>query len=382
MTSAMELFNRPLIGVPGGRERLETPALILDVDIFNANLVTVERNVTKAGLRLRPHAKSHKCAEIARRQLAAGAIGIACAKPGELIALFEAGIRPLMLTAPVSDPRKIARLAAAAAAGADLTVVVDRPGLASAYGEAARREGVTIAALVDCDTGLGRSGVAHGSHAVSLARHVAAEEGLVYAGLQAYAGHVQHVHDFTERRRANDEANRRLSEIIAALAAAGLPPGIVSGGGTGSHLLDAEAGILTEIQAGSYCLMDEGYLPVDIDGQGGTMLPPSLFVAVGVVGHSSSGQAITDGGTKSFAVDGPAPRVFHRGREIGTIAWAGDEFGRVMLHPGLPVPPAGALLECTAPHCDPTINLHEVLHVVRGDRLEDIWTLEARGRSD
>lgn len=375
-------LNETLVGQPGSRAQLETPALLLDAQRFETSLDRLAQLARLSGMGLRPHAKSHKCAAIAERQMAAGALGIACAKPGELLALFEAGLTKLMLTAPVSSRLKIDRLTAAAARGLELIVVVDRLELVAAFGASARAAGTHVAVLVDCDTGLGRTGVTAAEEAVALARAITTEAGLVYAGVQAYAGKVQHVFDHYERRAANDLANARLTPILAGLRAAGLAPAIVSGGGTGSHQLDFEDGILTEVQAGSYVLMDEGYRPVDFHGTGEPVFDFAMLVVVSVIGHSANGEAITDGGSKSFAVDGPPPRVYRDGVEIGTIAWAGDEFGRVKTHEGIAPPPAGTRLECTVPHCDPTANLHDFIHVVRGERLEAIWPIEARGLSD
>ena len=375
-------LNEPLLGVPGGRDKLETPALLLEADRFESSIASLAAMARTAGMGLRPHAKSHKCAEIARRQMAAGALGIACAKPGELLALFDAGLTALMLTAPVSSPLKVARLAAAAARGLDLIVVVDRADLVTAFGEAAKQAGTEIGVLVDVDTGLGRTGVTTPEEALALARQVAAQPGLRFDGVQAYNGKVQHIFDHEERRVANRASNARLVPILDALAAAGLLAKIVSGGGTGSHMLDFEEQVLTEVQAGSYVFMDEGYRPVDVHGTGTRVFDFAMLVAVSVIGHSANGEAITDAGSKSFAVDGPRPRAFLDGREIGTIAWAGDEFGRVNTHQGISPPPAGTRLECTVPHCDPTVNLHDFIHVVRGGRLEAIWAIEARGLSD
>ncbi|BCH20321.1 alanine racemase [Mesorhizobium sp. L-8-10] len=382
MKSGVAALNAPLVGSAGSRSLLETPALLLDATAFEANIRILADLAAANGLGLRPHAKTHKCAGIAQRQMAAGALGIACAKPGELLALFDADVNKLMLTAPVASRLKIDRLAAAAARGADLTVVVDRVELVAAYGAAAREAGGRIAVLVDCDTGLGRTGVAEPEAAVALARAIRSEDCLVYAGIQAYAGHVQHVFGLEERRVANRAANERLKTIITALRAAGLAPAVVSGGGTGSHLLDFEDKLLTEVQAGSYVFMDEAYRPVDLHGTGADIFEFALLVAVTVIGHSASGEAITDGGTKSFAVDGPPPRAFLDGRELGLILWAGDEFGRLKTHPGIAPPPAGTRIECTVPHCDPTVNLHDAIHLVRGDALEAIWPIEGRGRSD
>lgn len=370
-------------GRPGGsRGHLETPAAVLDLDIFEHNLSMMAQTCRQAGIALRPHAKSHKCAEIGRRQMASGALGICCAKPGELLALFEGGITDLMLSAPVASPVKIDLLARAAAAGARISVVVDRPDLATAYAEAAYRHRTCFDVLIDLDTGLNRSGVAKAHEAVDLARQVTQQASLRYVGVQAYQGRVQHIDDFAVRRAANADANRMLAGLIAALRQASLAPGIVSGGGTGSHLLDAQAGLLTEVQPGSYVFMDEAYDPVDIHGRGGPEFGPALRIAVTVVGHSATGFAIIDGGSKSFALDGPAPRVFLGQDEVGRVEWCGDEFGRILPSPSHAALPIGTVVECTAPHCDPTINLHDVLHVLSGDRLVALWPVEARGRAD
>lgn len=375
-------FNLKLVDMPGSRARLETPAAVLDLAMFERNIARLAEACGKAGLKVRPHAKSHKCAEIGRRQIAAGALGLCCAKPGELLALFEGGVTDLLLSAPIASPAKIDALAQAAARGARISVVVDRPDLIAAYAETARRHGTTFDVLVDLDVGLKRSGVATPEEAVALARAITLEDGLRYVGVQAYQGRVQHIDDFAERRAANRAMGRVLAAMLGALRQAGLPPQIVSGGGTGSHLLDGEEQLLTEIQAGSYVFMDEAYNSVDIHGRGGPEFEPALRVAVTVVGHSSAGFAITDGGSKSFALDGPPPRVFLGEAMVGRIEWCGDEFGRILPAPGFDTLPIGAVVECTVPHCDPTINLHDFLHVVSGDRLVSLWPVEARGRAD
>ena len=382
MSGNTNALNAELVGAAGSRAALETPALLLDADAFEKNVATLAGLAREAGIGLRPHAKTHKCAGIAKAQMAAGALGVACAKSGELLALFEAGVTALMLTAPVASRRKIDRLAQAAARGCDLTVVVDRSELVNDYAEAARAAGATISVLVDCDTGLGRTGLTKPDDVVALAKTIAAEPSLRYAGVQAYAGHVQHVHAAGERRKVNAAATARLREIVAALDAAGLAPSIVTGGGTGSHALDFEDRVFTEVQAGSYIFMDEGYRPVELHGANGPLFDFSMFVAVTVIAHNAQGDAITDGGSKSVAIDGPPPRAHLAGREIGTIVWVGDEFGKLKLHDGVAVPAIGTRVECTVPHCDPTANLHDFIHVVRGDRLEAIWPIEGRGKSD
>lgn len=385
MTSALfgaAALNADLVGKAGSRSRLETPAAVLDLPLFEQNIALLAKTCRNAGLAVRPHAKSHKCAEIGRRQIAAGALGICCAKPGELLALFEGGVSDLLLSAPIASPAKIDALARAAASGARIGVVVDRLDLIAAYGEAAKRHRSSFDVLVDLDVGLKRSGVATPGEAVALARAVAEQEGLRYVGVQAYQGRVQHIDDFAARRAANRTMEAQLSAMLDALREAGLAAEIVSGGGTGSHLLDGETHLLTEIQAGSYVFMDEAYSSVDMHGRGGPEFGPALRVAVTVIGHSSAGFAITDGGSKSFALDGPPPRVLLGGELVGRIEWCGDEYGRILPEPGHETLPISTVVECTVPHCDPTINLHDFLHVVSGDRLVEFWRVEARGRAD
>lgn len=383
-------LNAPLVGEPGSRMRLETPAAVLDLPAFERNLARLHATCRAGGLAVRPHAKSHKCGEIGRRQMVAGASGLCCAKPGELLALAGAGLTDLLLTAPLASPRKIAALASAAAMGTRIGFAVDRLDLIAALGAAAQAQGTRFDILVDLDTGLRRSGVDDPAQAVALARAASDHPALAYAGVQAYQGRQQHIVDFAARRAAVEESNAILRGFLDALREAGLPPAIVSGGGTGSHALDAAAGLFTEIQAGSYVFMDEGYAGLDFEGQGPGSFATALRVAVTVIGHSSLGFAITDGGSKSFALDGPAPRVFLREgqgdnageREVGRIEWCGDEFGRILPAPGEATRPIGTVVECSVPHCDPTINLHDVLHVVEGDRLVAQWAVEGRGRAD
>ena len=374
-------LNRPLIGVPGGRWRIETPTLVVDLDGLEANMVRLSALAERHGVSVRPHAKAHKSGRIARLQSDAGAIGICCAKTSEALALYDEGIRTLMITAPVSSRAKIELLAAAAADGADLTVVVDTEELVDSFAEAAAAFQASITVLVDCDTGLGRTGVKSSSRAVDLARRIVSRDLLSYGGVQAYAGHVQAIADHRARQLAIDEVNGRLAAILTALREAGLSPRIVSGGGTGSAFIDAAGGLYTEIQPGSYLFMDEAYSKVDVDGRGGSHFQSTLYVATTIIGHNAAGAAITDAGSKAFGIDGPAPTAFLEGRTIGRIAWAGDEFGRLDLFDGEALPPVGTRLECSPPHCDTTVNQHAYFHLARGDRLVDIWPIDARGMS-
>lgn len=370
--------NAHLIGADDARGQLNTPALLLDLDAFEANIAAMAAYAARHGVGLRPHAKSHKCVAVAKAQVAAGALGVCCATLGEVEAMAAAGIPGLLLTSPIATATKYARLTALVAAGADIMAVVDDPRVAAELAVAAKATGTTLRLVVDLDVGLDRTGCASGD-AVMLAHAVADADGLQFAGVQAYAGHHQHIHDIAERRAATEQASATLADVVGALRQAGMEPGIVSGAGTGTYDMATELGVYGELQVGSYPFMDAQYLDMDY-GPGGHMCEPSLFVAASVISAGRRGAATTDAGLKAFATDGPDP-VPSRGAPPGaTYGFHGDEHGRLTLPAGAAPMAPGDQIECIVPHCDPTINLHGWIHCMRGDRLAAIWPVDARGR--
>lgn len=372
--------NEGLIGKPGSRAELATPALVLDLDAFERNVALMAEHCRRNGLSLRPHAKTHKSVTIARAQIAAGAIGQCCAKLGEAEAMGEGGIQSIVVTSPVVTAQGIARAMALNAKISDLMLTVDNPANAQALADAARAAGKPLKVLVDLDPGLHRTGIAPGEPVLALARQVHASGSLTLRGLQCYAGHVMHIEDFAERREKSLAAMKLLGETRDALKAAGLPCDIVTGGGTGSFDIDPEARVLTELQGGSYIFMDKQYN--DVHGGNGATMPfeTSLFVQMSVVSNNTRNLATTDAGFKAFSTDA-APPVLHSGAPAGSAYFFfGDEQGGIALPQGASLP-LGASLTAVTPHCDPTVNLYDAYHVVRGDTLVAIWPIEARGRS-
>ena len=375
--------NAALIDQPASRRRLTTPALVLDLDGLERNMTTLARLCAGAGVAFRPHAKTHKSSAIARRQRAAGALGVCCASLREAEAMAAGDITGVHITSPVVAPAKLARLAALARRAPDLTVVVDNPvhvdALAAATAEASARIGV----IVDIDPGWGRTGVAEADQAVALAHAVAAADGLDYRGIQAYSGPVQHIEGYEERRGTYAKHLDRLRTIQAALTAAGHAPAIVTGGGTGSLTLDHEAQLFTEIQAGSYLFMDVQYNAVQLARNKALLFETALTVRSTVVSANAPGFVTIDGGYKCFAADGPLPDVAHgpyAGAPAGSrYQFFGDEHGRIVFADTEDRLAIGDSVELITPHCDPTINLHDRYHCVRSDMLVDIWPIDARG---
>ena len=370
--------NAGLVGVADARTRLSTPALILDLDAFEANIARMADFARAHGVGLRPHAKSHKCVAVARAQVAAGALGVCCATLGEAEAMAAAGIPGLLLTSPIATPAKFQRLIALAAAGADIMAVVDDARVVAALDIAAKAAGISLRLVIDLDVGLDRTGCSP-AEAVMLAHAIAASPRFAFAGVQAYAGHHQHIVDPVARREATDVATATLADVVQSLTQAGYKPAIVTGAGTGTYDMAAEGGVFSELQVGSYPFMDVQYLDVDY-GPAGPPFAASLFVAASVISAARSEGATTDAGLKAFATDGPPPAVA-RGAPDGTsYRFQGDEHGRLVLPQGAPPMAPGAMVECVVPHCDPSINLYDRIHCMRGETLEAIWPVDARGR--
>jgi 3-hydroxy-D-aspartate aldolase len=372
-----ETLHAHLIGRQGSRAALNTPALILDADALERNIAAMARFAAARGLALRPHAKTHKSVAIARLQIAAGAVGVCCAKLGEAEALAAGGIENILITSPVVGPAAVERLAALAGRTRGLMAAADHPDAVDAIA----RSGARLTLLVDIDPGLHRTGVASAEAACDLARRIEAAASLTYGGVQFYCGAQQHIERFADRREAIAERTAYLSGVIEALTAAGLAPGLVTGGGTGTHAIDAELGVLGELQVGSYIFMDRQYADCELTGPGGTGFETALMVDARVISANHAFLVTVDAGLKAFATEAGAPPILAGAAEGSVYHFMGDEHGCVVPPPGVAPPRLGEVVSFAAPHCDPTVNLHEAYHVVRGDTLAAIWPVDARGRS-
>jgi len=375
------MLNEDLIGVPGGRWKLQTPALVVDLDILERNIAAMAAHAQRHDIALRPHAKTHKSAEIAKRQMAAGALGICCAKLGEAEALADAGVESILITSPVVTEGGIARLMTLNGKLKELTAVCDDAGTAKRIGDAARESGKSLKIFVDIDPGMGRTGIRPGEGAVALVELVASASHLEFAGMQCYAGQVQHMESPNERRDASLSALKDLAGLRDQLAKKSLAPPILSGGGTGTFDIDPDARVLTELQVGSYVFMDRQYN--DVWTKPGDRLPfeTSLFVQTTVISANRTGLVTTDAGLKSFATDDGVPVIAHGAPAGAAYFFFGDEQGGVLYSEEGGKLNRGDALACVVPHCDPTVNLYDRYHAVRGDVLEAIWPVDARGRS-
>jgi len=359
---------------PFPRADLPTPALVLDRPALERNIARMAAFAAARGIRLRPHAKTHKSSEIGKLQIAAGAVGLCCAKLGEAEALAAEGMANLHLTSPVVAPGAVARLVALNGRSAGLSVVADHPDNVRALDAANAGRGRPLAVLVDVDPGVHRTGVASPEAAVALADEIAAAEHLTLAGVQFYCGSQQHIQSFAERRAAIVDRTDYLRTVLDALKAAGHDIGLVTGGGTGSFLIDAELGVLTELQAGSYIVLDREYEECELAVGDAPRFERALFVEATVISANRAEMVTVDAGLKALSTDAGPPVVVGGGR----YAFMGDEHGAVI---GEALPGLGGRVTLQPGHCDPTVNLHDVYHVVDGDMVMAVWPVTARGRS-
>jgi D-serine deaminase-like pyridoxal phosphate-dependent protein len=368
-----------------GVAAIDTPALVIDLDAMERNLAHMAAYARAHGLRLRPHAKMHKSAELARLQMAHGAVGVCVQKTDEALALAHAGVTDVYISNEVIAHPKLQRLAEAVR---DLPtrfgIAVDSAAgvlrLASALLDADVRGEDRIDVFVEIDVGQGRCGVPPGEPAVDLARLIAQHPVLRFAGLQAYHGGAQHRRDPGERAQAIAEAAWAAALTRERLQAAGFPVPLITGAGTGTFTLETASHVWGELQAGSYLFMDADYARNEAAPQA-PVFEHALFVKTQVMSRAAR-HAVCDAGHKSHAIDSGLPAVWSPPGLL--FANGGDEHGLLRAaHPGTPLPALGDTVWLVPGHCDPTVNLHDFMLGVRGGlasgQVERVIRVDARG---
>ena len=354
---------------------IQTPCLMIDLDAMERNIARMQGFVDEMGVRLRVHGKMHKSADIALKQIEAGAVGICCQKVSEAESFARAGVKDVLVSNQVRDPAKIDRLARLTKLARTICCLDDEANIAE-LSAAAQAHDTTIEVLVEIDCGAGRCGVAYGAPVVELAKKIEAAPGLKFSGIQAYQGAAQHVHSFEERKAKIDEAIRQVRETVEMLSAQGITCDIVGGAGTGSYYFEGNSGVYNEMQCGSYAFMDADYQRVlDEDGNHISEFENALFILTTVMSHSKPDKAICDAGLKAQSVDSGLPYIF--GRNDVEYIKCSDEHGVVS-------DPKGVLkvndkLKLVPGHIDPTCNVHDWYVGVRGGKVECVWPVTARG---
>jgi len=364
------------------RWELDTPCLVVAEETLEENIGKMQDHAASFGKKLRPHAKTHKCTRIAQMQKEAGSIGICVAKVSEAEVLVNQGFRGVLITSPVVTGFKIRRLMDCLSRDPGLMVVVDSPANASRLNDEAAGRGLKLGVLVDLDPGMGRTGVAF-QEGLAIGQRIESLPSLRLRGVQCYAGQVQHIRSFEERCRASLEWMEQAAEVVRRFRHNGLPCDIFTGGGTGTCEIDCRIPELTDMQVGSYVMMDADYLNIGSsqDPSRFVKFPPSLTLLTTVISANHPGVVTVDAGTKALYRDGGTPYVLDRSGPNLKFEWWGDEHGRILLPKGSPGFEIGDVLELVVSHCDPTVNLFDQLYVTREGRVKEVWPIDMRGRS-
>jgi D-serine deaminase-like pyridoxal phosphate-dependent protein len=362
------------------KDELATPALLLDLDAFHSNIGKMAGYLKERKRAFRPHGKTHKCPEVAKALIRAGAVGVCAAKISEAEAFAREGVSGLLVTTAVIGRQKIARAVRLASKRPETIFCVDDAQNVRDLNEAAAAARLRLNLAVDLWVG-NRTGIQPGAPAVGLAQLIVSLKNVRLAGLQAYAGHASHTVGFTNRQKVSRAAMAGAVETRRLLEGQGIECPLVTGGSTGTYNIDSEIEGVTELQPGSFIFMDVDYNRIGgADGAVYRDFRNSLTVLTTVVSKPAANVAIVDGGLKAFSTDKPfVPEA--RGREGITYNWAGDEHGRLNLAGAAAALKVGDRLEFVIPHCDPTVNLYDRIYCLRGERVEAVWSIAARGMS-
>lgn len=361
---------------------LDTPSLCVDLDALEANIATMQNTLTRNGIASRPHGKTHKSPIIAQKQLDAGAIGICAAKVSEAEAMFQHGIDPVLMTTTNVTATKIRRAMNLRLANPQFIQATDSEQNARLLSAAAVSMGITADVVVDVDPGGHRTGITPGQPALALGQLIDQLPGLNLRGLLCYDGGSQHVKGFAARREQTLENLLGATDTFDLFNGSGLNTEIFSGGGTGSYNIDHETRGLTDVQVGSYVFMDSQYM--DIGGADNDELyadfEPSLTILTTVLNDQYPGRCTTDAGAKACTINRPWPRV--KGETGMSYTSGSDEFGTLRYEDDASrTYKVGDKIELIVSHCDPVVNLYNHLYAVRGERVEAIWPIAARGMS-
>ncbi len=368
------LAGRPPATVGASIADIDTPALVLDLDAFERNITTMTIAVRGSGARLRPHAKSHKCPEIAKRQIKAGAAGICCQKVSEAEAFVDAGVRDVLVSNEIVGPAKVRRLAQLARR-ARIAVCVDDARNVVELSAAANEAGVVIDALIEVNVGANRCGVEPGEPALALTRAIKAAPFLRFAGIHAYQGSAQHLRSVADRRAAIERAAVLVRKTKDLLANYRIACETITGAGTGSFMFEAASDVYNELQPGSYIFMDADYNANAWDGF--PRFEQSLFVVASVMSTPACDRIVVDAGLKACSVDSGLPVV--AGWPGLEYTKASDEHGVIRVAESARMPALGEHLRLIPGHCDPTVNLYDWMVCVRRERVEAVWPISARG---
>jgi len=362
-------FNEPSVGTH--KEQLDTPILLVDLDVMESNIERMARYFRKTSAELRPHTKTHKTPILAHKQISAGAIGITCAKLGEAEVMIASGIKDVLIANEIVPYQKIVRLVNLAK-HANPMVAVDDPHNVDDLSQAAQSNNVNLRVLVEVDIGMKRCGVQPGKPALKLAQKLVKSKNLLFAGLIGYEGHTVTIPDFEKRKYEAEKALSLLIETRELIEQNGLEVGIMSGGGTGTYNITGQFPGMTEVQAGSYIFMDSHYRKVLKD------FDCALTILTTVISKPNRDTVIIDAGLKTATTELGMPEL--KDLPEAELVHLSEEHSKLDMSKSDANLKPGDKIELIPSHCCTTVNLHDKLYGIRNGTLEAIWDIEGRGK--
>lgn len=361
-------------------KKIDTPCLLINLDKLKDNLALMQTCAAQMGVAVRPHCKTHKCSRIAKLQIEAGAIGISAAKYSEAEVLIKQGIKNILITSPVVSESKLNKLAQGLQKAPELLLVLDNLQNAEALNQLGKTLNQPVRILIDLDPGIGRTGV-HPGAALDFAHLLKNKSWLRVQGIQCYAGNLQHISNYQERKAISLKTMEMASEIFRALKPLFPEFNILTGSGTGTFDIDPEASEVTEIQPGSYTVMDVQYecIGSNRDPKQFNLFQNALTLLSTVISSNRAEHVTVDAGTKAIYFDPTyKPRLISHPHLAYDWGGFGDEHGKIT---GNPLPKQAELIEMIVPHCDPSINLYDQFVIVQNNEVIDIWDIDLRGKS-
>jgi len=367
--------------------KIHTPSLIVDRKCLIKNIQTMSKFASKNGINIRPHAKSHKMSSIAKLQLENGAIGICVATLYEAEVMVKNKIKGVLLTTPITNKHDKERLKHIIESSKSFMMIIDNIISIKYLESISKNLKNNINLLIDCDimkigsNKISRTGVGNIKEIINIANQINKNNNLNYMGITAYAGDIQHINNYQKRKIETTFRHDYLNKIINSLNKTNLSPKIISGGGTGSHEIDAKSKLYTELQPGSYIYSDAEYDKVSIYESKFNPYKPGLFIATSIISIINKKSFIVDAGLKALSKDSHLLPVPSGKFLIGSkYNFMGDEHGKITLPNNCKIIPVlGETVFIQPAHCDPTVNLYNNCKVIKNNKVEEIWKIDARG---
>ena len=356
------------------KEEIDTPALLLNLDLFEANILQMAHYFTGVKANLRPHVKTHKTPIIAKKQIEAGAKGITAAKLGEAEVMANHQIRNILIANQIVGEQKIKRLIKLAKRSNVITAVTDLENVQN-LSLAAQKEGIKLKVIIEVEVGMKRCGVLPGKEALEFTKKIIKQKGLIFQGVMGYEGHTIAINNTGEKKKKTQEANKLLVDTAKLLENSGIKVEMVSAGGTGTFDMTGEYPGITEVQAGSYCLMDSSYREYE---NVGSKFHCAVTVYTSVIGRPTTERVVVDAGLKSISADQGIPCPVKK-ELLKPLELHEEHMCLELKAPHLKIK-LGDKIEFIPSHICTTVNLHDKFYCLRRNEVKEVWDIEARGK--